>query len=304
MVEIIVHRNTLLFATVALLVVAAAVATIVFAPAFFQTYFIDPLVQGTGYNVVNTAVFAAILIAAVLGVYALLRRMRIRVDRAFFVGIVPFIVLGGALRALEDFNEATGAARNFFLVTPLIYVTMFVVALASLLAAIAIARVTKNTLPYHRAWAAIGIAALLLTLAQLRFANPFAFGMVVIVSLIWAALLVGVKFFARGKVASFLTPENSFIIFVHLFDATTTFVAVSYLGYFEQHVLPSFLIAIIGPAAIFLLKIVVVPAVLYLFDRELAAPKDMEKNRFLKIVVLILGLGPGVRNFVRMVAGV
>ena len=106
------------------------------------------------------------------------------------------------------------------------------------------------------------------------------------------------------KLSQLFTNENTFLINVHMFDATTTFVALTYFPYFEQHVLPGFLISIFGPVVMYALKLVVVSVVLYYFDKELSKPQDMEKRTFLKIIVLILGLGPGLRNFLRMIMGV
>ncbi len=273
---------------------------------FIDTFFIHPLVEGTGYNVVNTATFAVILIAAAFGVYKLLKKLKIKIDRNFLIGVIPFVALGGILRSWEDFSEATGTARNFLFVSPLIYVTIFVVAFVLLMVSIAAAKISKNKISYYKIWFVLGAVIDIFFIAQLRFANAFAFFMVLIITVIWVVLFVIVKFIARKKLpklSAFLTSENMFIILVHLFDAATTFVALQYLGYFEQHVLPGFLIGLAGAWAMFLLKIVVVPIVLYFFDREMKEEKELEKRTFLKLVVLILGLGPGLRNWLRMIGG-
>ena len=44
---------------------------------FFQTYFIDPVMQGTGYNIYNTLVYALLLVIAVFATYKLLKKMKI-----------------------------------------------------------------------------------------------------------------------------------------------------------------------------------------------------------------------------------
>ena len=44
---------------------------------FFQQYFIDPVMQGTGYNIYNTLAYALILILAVFATYKLLKKMKI-----------------------------------------------------------------------------------------------------------------------------------------------------------------------------------------------------------------------------------
>lgn len=271
---------------------------------FLDTFFVHPLVQGTGYNIVNTATFAIILIVAAFGVFRLLKKMEIKIDRNFLIGVIPFVAMGGILRALEDLSEATGATRNFLLVSPLIYVTIFLTALVLLLVSKLAERKSKNRISYYKAWFALGAIMDVYFLSQLRFASAFAFLAVLMITALWVALFVVAKFAARKKFARldrFLTGENMFIILVHMFDATTTFVALQYLGYFEQHVLPGFLIGTLGAWSMFLLKIIVVPVVLYFFDKEMKG--EMEKRTFLKLVVLILGLGPGLRNWLRMIGG-
>lgn len=273
---------------------------------FVDEFFVHPLVEGTGYNAVNTATFAIILIAAAFLVYKLVKRLQIKIDKAFLIGVVPFIAMGGIFRAWEDLLEATGAGRNFLLVSPLIYVTIFAIALALLLLSKLIEKTTRDKISYYKLWFAAGAVIDITALTQLRFANAFAFVAVMVITALWIVVFAVVKLGAAkksGKLNTFLSAENMFIILVHLFDAATTFVALEYLGYFEQHVLPGFLIAALGAWAMFLLKIVVVPVVLYAFDREMKEPKDLEKRTFLKLVVLILGLGPGLRNWLRMIGG-
>lgn len=290
---------------------------------FFKTYFIDPIFYNTGYNIVNTAVFAILLVAAVFVTYKLLRRLGIRVDRSFFIGIIPFIALGGILRAWEDLLEATGAthgligsainnfvlvdatgvARNLLLISPLIYVVMFVIALAALIFAKAIEKYAK--ISYWKTWFTVGIILDIVILSQFRFQSAFALYAVAGISIAWFAVIFAAKKFSawrKLKINSFFSNENMFLLDVHLFDATTTFVALSYFNYFEQHVVSNFFISFLGPASMFLLKLVVISAVLYLFDRELK--KDVEKRTFLKIIILILGMGPGLRNFLRLIMGV
>jgi uncharacterized membrane protein len=271
---------------------------------FIDEFFIQPLVQGTGYNIVNTTVFALILIAAAFLSYRLLVKMKIKIDRNFLIGIIPFIAMGGILRAWEDLAEVTGA-RNFLIVSPLIYVTIFAIALSTLIASILIEKFGKK-MQYYKIWFIIGAIIDIFFLLQLRFENSFALLAVLLIALAWIGIFLLTKFIAKKKfkrLDTFLSPENLFIILVHLFDATTTFVALQYLGYWEQHVLPSFVIGIVGAWSMFLLKIIVVPIVLYAFDAELKDEKEREKRTFLKIVVLILGLGPGLRNWLRMIGG-
>lgn len=291
--------------------------------SFIDEYFIDPIRYGTGYNVVNTLTYAVILIAAALLTLRLLRRLRVTVDQRFFFGIVPFIVLGATLRALEDLYEAAGAnatllesplqpfmlvdafgtVRNLLLVTPVIYFTLFFVALGALLAALALQRER-----YHTTWFTIGVFLNVLVASQYRFANATGMLMILALAGTWAIGFLSVRHVALQKkitrLAAFLTPQNVFILSAHMLDASSTFIALQYYGYFEQHVLPGFVISLFGPASFFLLKLPVVLLVLHYLDKELHKKEDAEKKTFLKIAILVLGLAPGLRDFLRLGMGV
>ena len=94
---------------------------------------------------------------------------------------------------------------------------------------------------------------------------------------------------------------NLSIISAHLFDASTTFIAVDYYGYFEQHVLPDFIYNLTGTAiTMFPLKIIVISFGLYLVDKYI---DDEIISGTLKLAIFILGLAPGLRNFLTLAIG-
>lgn len=290
-------------------------------PDFFQTYFIDPIKYNTGYNIVNTATFAIILVVAVIATYKLLQKLKIKINRNFFIGIAPFIALGGVLRAWEDLLEATkatqallespikdfilvdaaGVPRNLLLISPIIYISIFVVALAALLLSLLINKLSKGKWEYHKVWFAIGSIIIAFMLFQLRFANYSAMLLMLGIAAAWAILFYAAKKLSP-QARKFFTMENYSVLGIHMFDASTTFVALQFFPYFEQHVLPGFFISIFGPVAMFFIKLPVVAAVLYYLDKDMK--EETEKKNFIKIVILILGLGPGLRNFLRLGMGV
>ena len=134
-------------------------------------------------------------------------------------------------------------------------------------------------------------------------------GMILGITGLWSLLFLLLhKFSLFVKKDSALKPlkqiftlDNSAILSAHMLDASATFVALAFFGYAEQHPLPRMLIAFSNPAAMFLLKLVVLIPVLYIIDRY--AEKGEFKN-FLKIVIFILGLAPGLRDMIRLMAGV
>jgi len=109
----------------------------------------------------------------------------------------------------------------------------------------------------------------------------------------WFALFYGIHKIWPEK----LSLENAMIIVAHLFDASATFTALTFFNYTEQHVLPNFLIDIAGPWIMFPLKIIVVWGVLYLIDKHV---DSVYLRNFLKIVIVILGLAQGTRDFLTL----
>ena len=266
---------------------------------FFQQYFIDPILQGNGYNIYNTLAYAAVLIVAVLATYKLLKKIGIKIDNKFIIGVLPYIIFGGLLRALED-----ASSYGIWFKTPLIYIVIFVIALAGLLVSSVIEK--KKKISYHKTWFVIGSVMVLAGLTQVAARSTFALAAIVTLSVFWAVLLIFAKKLSERlqwtPASRLLSWENTAILWAHMFDATATFTAIQYFPYFEQHVLPGFLIDIFGPAIMFVLKFAVVGAVLYVLDKEMKQEK--EKRKFIKLIILILGLAPGLRDAFRLIMGV
>jgi len=93
---------------------------------FIYKYYIDPIKTGQAYNVVDTLTYAIIL---VIGVYLIYRWMSsstymadvgFKFDERFILATVPYVILGGVLRVIEDTGMITSDWR-FLLITPLIY---------------------------------------------------------------------------------------------------------------------------------------------------------------------------------------
>ncbi len=81
-----------------------------------------------GYTAVSTVTYAVVLAVAVMGIWRAFRHLGIRLDPMFLMAMVPWVVLGSELRALEDTGlfDADGGLVYLF-ISPLIY---FLVGLA------------------------------------------------------------------------------------------------------------------------------------------------------------------------------
>ncbi|MBI4162382.1 MAG: DUF63 family protein [Candidatus Aenigmarchaeota archaeon] len=267
---------------------------------FFETYFIDPITHGTGYNIYNTTVYAILLVISAVIVYKVIKKMGITIDRKFLFAVTPYMFLGGLMRALQDAK----IFETVFLITPLIYVSIFLLTFVALV----VSRLLNNKIAYYKTWFGIGAVLSIAALSFVKLADPAALLLMLGITAVWAVAIFAAKWIAEwkgvGKIRNLLTTENSFLLLAHEFDATTTFVATTFYPYFEQHVLPSFFISLFGTWFMFVLKFVVVVVVLHVLDKELSKPEDLEKRTFLKFLVLVLGMAPGLRNFFRLIMGV
>ena len=91
-----------------------------------------------------------------------------------------------------------------------------------------------------------------------------------------------------------------------MLDASSTFFGVDFLGYYEKHVVPSFLIDLTGTASImFPLKLIIFIPVIYILDTQFDDDDESRRLRELvKLTIIVLGLAPATRNTVRMVLGI
>ena len=97
---------------------------------FIYKYYIDPVKYGEPYNIVETLTYAIILI---IGVYLLYRWFSnsswlsehgIKLDSSFILATLPYVVLGGVLRVIQDTGMITGDWQ-YLIVTPPIYFVLF-----------------------------------------------------------------------------------------------------------------------------------------------------------------------------------
>lgn len=249
--------------------------------------FLNPLCHY--YTLEATLVYGLILIAIAFGTYKLLEKLKIKIDKRFFIGIIPFIIYGGWTRALRDHDLGVYTGKLFC--SPPIYFLIFSIALAVLLFSLFLQK--KLKIEYHKTMFSIGILFLLYNLTITSITNINGFVIVLSLAIIWTAVFFGIHYLKPKLLSS----VNAVIISSHLLDASATFTALSFFGYYEQHVLPTFLINIFGPWIMFPLKIIVVWLVLYAIDKY---SEDKLFNNYLKIIILILGLALGIRDMLTL----
>lgn len=258
------------------------------------------------YTWFNTIMFGIILVIALFFVIKLMKKWNIEIDRNFVFALLLFILFGSTTRALVDAGIYPNRpdALAFFFIVPGIYFTIFMITIASLFIGITIFKEK-----YYKFMLAIGTVLFGLNLvligAFLHSSTTNANLGVFIALLILLICLFVIYLFMKlnllnFKISKFLKHEKNYVIIAaHFFDASTTFVGITFFNYFEKHVLPSMAIEIFSPAIMFVLKLIIIPT-LYLIDKI----DDKTTRRMTKIVIFILGVAPAIRNFTRILLGV
>ncbi len=260
----------------------------------FDRYFLEPTLTKSGYNVVNTLTYIAVLAVSLFLVRKLLKRMRIDTDDNLWKGLLPFVFLGGILRALEDagFWDFLGVYRAIF-ITPMLYFVIFAVAFSAVLVSKYLGRrLLMRT--------GVALLAVFLAVALSKASNPVA---VFIALVIFAASYAG--FFGLQRILGFnvvrsLASPNSQVLASHLLDAAVSFTSVSVIGgYFESSVGSSMIFSHLPGWSFILIKGAVILVVL----RELDKDAKGDWNWLIKFTLLVLGLAPAVHDIFTLMMG-
>jgi uncharacterized membrane protein len=295
------------------------------------------VVAYTGYTTVSTVGYMVILLFAILGVLHLLDRIEVGEDRRLVVALLPFMLFGGALRVVEDVTDSAVRAGvepiltyplNTLFISPIIYVTVFLVTLVAVLASLRLgsADVVRNR---YRALGGIGAAALGVTLAYLfwvAFTTDYVdfYPQVLVVdmglaSVLAYALYVGADRYDpeinRGTAAAGLV-----VLWAHAIDGVANVIAADWLpalghpidSYSAKHVInrliidvtrtvqPAELSAAIGTSWPFLVvKLAVAVAIVWLFN-ETIFEESPRYAVLLLVAASAVGLGPGTRDILRV----
>lgn len=256
-------------------------------PEFIEEYFVDPIKYAEGYNWVNTLTYGVILIVASSLVYMYLKP-RITMDRNFYYSVSLFILVGGSARVIKDM----GVTESYILVTPLIFFLIFGITFTSLIITV---KIWKEN--YHKYLAAEAIVLFVIILAILVIHAP-AYNVPGFVYIVVTTVVVSAAVYYAAKYLSFTyITDNIEIMGGHILDASATSFGLALFGYFEQHALPGKIIELTGtPFVMFPLKIVVVGIALsYVEDIEEKGYKN-----FVRLIILILGAAPGLRDLLRI----
>jgi uncharacterized membrane protein len=277
---------------------------------YIYKYYINGIVNDASYNPVDTVTYAILLGISLFGVYKLLVKLKVEIDTRFIIAVTPYILAGSSLRVLEDSGVFSPPLMYLF-ITPIIYFVIFTVTISILSLAIALERkgIIKD---YHFFFCAGGIAWMLVNIASLIVLGEVKHLEYAAAILVLGLLSTGAVYLVSSQLNfTLLTNKlNISILFTHLLDASSTYVGMDWLGYYEKHVVPTFFIDIAGkftdhPALVmYPLKLLVFIPVFYMLDSQFDEDKDKKFIPLMKLVIIVLGLSPALRNTLRILMGV
>jgi uncharacterized membrane protein len=281
---------------------------------FIYKYYIDPIRLGQSYNIVDTLTYAIILVIGVYLLYRWMSRSTWLTDDGFTIGAgfilatLPYVVLGGVLRVVQDTGMITGDFQ-FLLVTPLIYFVLFFFTISMLFLSRTVTRMgfAKNILTFYAGAGIVSTAVVSLVLLAwgINHAHVDLFILAIIplmactaTLLVWSCMryLLGWKYVTD--------PLYITLLFGQLLDASATSYGIDLhpsVQYIEQHVVGSGLIELTNTAFVmFPLKLVVLFPAIYIMEiyRKEANPAFWH---LVLLAMIVVGLAPGIRDMTRMV---
>ncbi len=299
----------------------------------------EGFVAEPGYTAVSTVSYAVVLVFMLVGVLLLIRRLEIELSPRFFFALFPFMLLGGALRVVEDVNATLLAAdmgtfipypEVALIISPFIYFLMFGFTLAALVATIRLER--RGVLDrFEPTLAAAGTVGLVATLGVLAYAsvtreivafNPLFLGIVLVGATATAALFRVLSERFAPVVNEGTGRMGILVVWGHAVDGLANVLSLDWgqqlVGqtYTSKHVInaatvritesiqPAWLSEAIGTAwPFFLLKVLAATAVVWVFDDRIFEESPTYAYLLL-VAILAVGLGPGTRDTLRATLGI
>ncbi|HJJ28586.1 MAG TPA: DUF63 family protein [Methanocorpusculum sp.] len=267
-------------------------------------------IRASNYSVALTIVYAILVILGLYILYRWLKHMKIAIDAPFVLTGITYVVLGGILHVIGD-TKLIPDPWEFLMETPQVYILVMIFAILVLWGSIVLERrhiVIKYTTPFMLG-GIIPSAIAFLVLVVFGLTGPvgkFDIPVLLIVLLTAAAATAAVwallRYVFRWKYVT--DPVYIALLASHFLDASATGYAISVhpKGYIEQHVLGSGLIELTGTGYImFALKFVVLVIAIWILEKFRHEEGMSPVWHLVLLAMIVVGLGPGIRDLLRMV---
>jgi len=275
---------------------------------FIYKYYIDPVRYEQPYNAVETITYALILIVALYFIYHWFKKSDITIDGPFVIATLPYVILGGVLRVVQDTHMITSDLQ-FLIVTPPIYVLLFLYAVTILFISKYLAGqgLSRNYLKLYGGAGLFSSFCVVLLLLSWGLTHTcidlFVLAIIPLMAIVATALVFAcMRYVLKWEYVK--DPLYITLLFGQLFDASATSYGIDLhpsVKYIEQHVVGSFLIDWTGTAFVmFPLKLIVLFPAIYIMEqyRKEANPAFWH---LVLLAMITVGFAPGIRDMTRMV---
>lgn len=252
-----------------------------------------------GYSGVSLAFWAVLGALFAWAAYELLFvRLGLEPDRAFFLGLAPFLLFGPLFHALLVAGAIPeGTLLAYFAAEPLIYLSTAVLAFVALL----LGRLSRRRLPVTLG---VGLAFLapLLVLAARRVSPSGAGHVALLVAMALAAALPLAWAYTRWKRHEPFGAVAA-VVGAHALDGATTWMVLrdpfglGYEGFGERNPVSLALVNLANGWPYFAVKLALPVVLLSLVKVE---EGEERLKAFLLFAVFILGFGPGTSNLLQV----
>ena len=304
----------------------------------------ETVVAEPGYTVVSEIGYAVTLVFFLAGLLDLLDRLDVGGSKRLFYALVPFGFFGGALRVVEDANDAIpqgadavlGYPWNALIISPVIYFTVFFVTLAALVLGVRGAR--RGVFDgYDRPLFATGAAVTLFTLGLLLYFVPTSLagdvpgagfypqmtGLTVGLAAVLAVGTYALVERVKPEINAGTGRLGIVVVFGHAIDGVANVLAADWVNaigipveYGPKHpvnrfiidvtqsVQPAWLSELIGTSWAFLVVKLVAATLVVWVFDEPIFEDEPRYAVLLLVAILAVGLGPGTRDMLRATFGI
>jgi uncharacterized membrane protein len=298
----------------------------------FYDFFARRIAERGLYGPMEYIVYGAIMLGlAFFVIFPILDRRGIKFNAKFMLALLPYILLGSALRVLEDMallpRSWNPLEPAYYFVTPGIYLLVAAVALAALCVSRPVSK--RLGISFHKTFATIGLALALPILlfealsfqALAGFIAVFAMAFLLLpvawVFLQLSAPLISIIISAINHFLRLIAPSlrlnfdeklwkgllknrlNLLAVFSQVLDGSATFVATQFFWCGEQHPLSGYLLDLF-PLSFVAVKAGLVLLILHYVDTNI---KNENLRGFIKVVVAVLGFATGLRDVLTLGVG-
>ena len=255
------------------------------------------ITANTGYNLVNTVSWGIIAVGVILLLRKQFEERDIKLNTSTAINSIPFIVLGGILRFLEDTAIMPFILRPLF-ITPVIYLLIAAVFIVSLF--YASRKASSLGCSRDELFRNIGYVILSPFLALTAYIVFLRADLVLMMLPVILAVAFTGLYYLATRSTDYSNKEYLLVVFSQLFGGAVSMISLSF-GYTQKQLLTQAFTSFFGQPGVMILKASIAGLAVYMME------SDMEENQIKSIALIVLysiGLATGLRVLLRLGMGI